>query len=148
MVRLRSPQVVRLRSPQVYARNVVVADIQSNPLENVMAALSVEYSFETDPAGRFLCMKILNRSWGSGEMISVFAEVAEAMVKSSYQNLCFDLSELTVVPSSAFGGCMNIIESARTESKNVRFRLNPEAVETAQLAGIGNKVKIEVRMRA
>jgi ABC-type transporter Mla MlaB component len=110
-----------------------------------VGALNIEYAFEKDGATRYLCMKVLNATWGSGEMISVFSEVAEAMVGSSYQNLCFDLSALTVVPSSAFGGCMNIIESAQAKSKNVKFRLDEEAMETARLSGLADRVKIEVR---
>jgi anti-anti-sigma regulatory factor len=108
-----------------------------------MDSICVEYFVVREDENKILTMKMKDSEWSGGRLSPLFGEVAEGLFASTYSNICIDLSNLKTVSSGIFGACVNIVEAARSKSKNVKFKLNDDAFETAHLASFDKLVTVE-----
>jgi hypothetical protein len=108
-----------------------------------MESISIEYFFKNDDTKRYLYVRIREVHCDIHQFSSLFSEVGESIVRSSYENLCFDLSGMSLVTSTIFGVCVNIVSLAKEHRKHVKFRFNSDAMETARLAAFQELVEIE-----
>jgi hypothetical protein len=106
--------------------------------------LTFSFSVEFNYNEKWLCIKSSNNLWGDFKTIDLFGDLAEALVSSSYGNICYDLSNVSTVSSHMFGICFNIANKAVACNKKVKFRLNKTANETAIIANFHKRVVIEV----
>lgn len=108
-----------------------------------MDSLGVDYFFKTENSRRFLYLKIREVQCDIQLASNLFSEVGEAIVRCSYENICLDLSGMSLVTSTVFGVCINIVALATEYKKRLKFRFNSDAMETARLAGFHELVEIE-----
>jgi hypothetical protein len=108
-----------------------------------MDHLGVDYFFKTENSQRFLYLKIREVQCDIHSLSNLFSEAGEAIVRCSYENICIDLSGMSLVTSTIFGICINIVALAREHKKNIKFRFNSDAMETARLAAFDELVEIE-----
>lgn len=108
-----------------------------------MKHINAEYEITEDNGARFLVMQITDKTWDSNIQIQLFSEAAESLVWYSYENICFDLSSLSLITSSILGTCINIISTAKGNGKNIKFRINSETVEPFRCASIDKLVQVE-----
>jgi len=108
-----------------------------------MDSVGVTYFFKVDNGHRFLYMKITDVRCDVSLFSSLFTEIGESVVCCSYENVCIDLTSVPIVSSMVFGVCINIVALARQKRKNLKFRFNADAMETAKLAAFDELVEIE-----
>ena len=108
-----------------------------------MDSLGVDYFFKIDDSKRYLYLKIREVQCDIHQASNLFSEAGEAIVRCSYENICIDLSGMSLVTSSIFGICINIVAVAKEHKKNLKFRFNSDAMETARLAAFDEIVEIE-----
>jgi anti-anti-sigma regulatory factor len=108
-----------------------------------MESIGVDYFFKNDKDRRFMYMKIRDVQCNIHQFSNLFGEIGESIVKSSYENICIDLTTVSLVTSSIFGVCINIISVAKESKKHLKFRLNADTMETAKVAGFDGLVELE-----
>jgi hypothetical protein len=108
-----------------------------------MGGINVHYSLLHENDLRFLHLKVMDVLWKETDQSNLFGEIAENLLKTSYNHICFDLSSLRLVSSLVFGICMNIVSAAKEENKVIKFRFNKDAAETARVASMDKLVQIE-----
>lgn len=108
-----------------------------------MEKLSVDYFFCEDSGKRYLHMYVKNRHLHGAVFAPIFGEIAETLLKYSFESICFDLSQLKLVPSGFMGVCVNLINCANEQKKNIKFRMNSETFEVARCASMDKLVTIE-----
>ena len=108
-----------------------------------MESIGVEYFFQNDNQRRFMYMKIRDVKCSIHQFSNLFGEVAESIVKSSFENICIDLTNVSLVTSSTFGVCINIVAVAKECKKQLKFRFSADAMETAKLAAFDVLVELE-----
>lgn len=108
-----------------------------------MESIGVDYFFQNDSERRFMYMKIRDVQCTIHQFSNLFGEVGESIIRSSYENICIDLTKVSLVTSSIFGVCINIISLAKEVKKRLKFRLNADAMETAKIAGLDELVELE-----
>jgi ABC-type transporter Mla MlaB component len=109
-----------------------------------MNSIRIEYALGQDGPKPYLIMKALDGSWSGGKLSGLFGEIAEGLLRTSYDQLCIDLSSLSLVSSGIFGACVNIVDTAKQSGKSVKFRLNAAALETAKMASFDKLVTLEL----
>ena len=108
-----------------------------------MESIGVDYFFENNNEQRFFCMKIRDVQCSVHQFSNLFGEVGESLVRSSFENICIDLTKVSLVTSSTFGVCINVVALAKECKKRLKFRFNSDAMETAKLAAFDDLVEIE-----
>lgn len=108
-----------------------------------MDGIRVDYYFDVSQGKSFLCLKIQEIRCDTSQFTKIFSEVGEVLVHSTYENICIDLSLLPVVTSVMFGVCINIISAAKLYKKQLKFRFDSSAMETAKLASFDALVEME-----
>jgi hypothetical protein len=106
-------------------------------------SIGIDYFFQIDSERRFMHMKIRDVQCSVSQFSSLFGEVGESIVRSSFENICIDLTNVSLVTSSIFGACINIMIAAKESKKHLKFRLNADAMETAKLAAFDDLVELE-----
>jgi anti-anti-sigma regulatory factor len=108
-----------------------------------MDGIGIDYFFKVDNGKRFLYTKVREVRCDMPQFSNLFTEVAESLITTSYENICIDLSSMTLVTSMVFGVCINVVALAKQRGKKLKFRFTPEAMETAKLAAFDELVEIE-----
>lgn len=108
-----------------------------------MESIGVEFFFKQDDTKRYLYVKVREVHCDIHELVTLFSEVGESIVRCSYENICFDLSNMSLVTSTLFGVCVNIVGLANEHKKHIKFRFNSDAMETARLAAFNEMVELE-----
>jgi anti-anti-sigma regulatory factor len=108
-----------------------------------MDEISVDYFFQSDKGKRFIYLKIRAVKCSMPQFIQIFSEIGESLISTSYENVCIDLSSLSLVSSMVFGACINIVSVAKKNNKHLKFKFNSVSMETARLSAFDSFVDIE-----
>ncbi len=105
--------------------------------------IGIEYSYLTEGSDKYLNLKVLDETWSGIETTYIFSDISEGLLQSINSKFCFDLSKLIVISSSCLGVCMNIINLAKDNNKNIKFKFNKEVMYSIKLTGIEKMVEVE-----
>lgn len=108
-----------------------------------MDGIRVEYYFDVMQGKQYLCLKVEEILCNTSQFTKIFSEIGEVLVHSTYENICIDLSSLPIVTSVMFGVCINIVSAAKLYKKQLKFRFDSSAMETAKLASFDALAEIE-----
>lgn len=108
-----------------------------------MESIGVDYFFQNDSEKRFIYLKIREVQCSVHQFSNLFGEVGESIVRSSFENICIDLTNVSIMTSSTYGVCINIVSVAKECKKFLKFRFNADAMETAKIAGFDDLVELE-----
>jgi anti-anti-sigma regulatory factor len=108
-----------------------------------MDGIGIDFFFKIDNGKRFFYVKIREVRCDMPQFSNLFTEVAESVVTTSYENICIDLSSMSLVTSMVFGVCINVVSLAKKHGKKLKFRFTADAMETAKLAAFDELVEIE-----
>jgi ABC-type transporter Mla MlaB component len=105
--------------------------------------IGVDFFFQVDNGKRFLYIKVKDVRCDMPQFSNLFTEVAESVITTSYENICIDLSSMSLVTSMVFGVCINLVSLAKQRGKKLKFRFTADAMETAKLAAFDELVELE-----
>lgn len=108
-----------------------------------MDGIGIDFFFKVDNGKRFLYVKVREVRCDMPQFSNLFTEISESVITTTYENICIDLSSMTLVTSMVFGVCINVVALAKQRGKKLKFRFTPEAMETAKLAAFDELVEIE-----
>lgn len=108
-----------------------------------MESIKVEYFTKQEDGEKYIYLKAIDEQWSGSQGSYIFMEISESLLRSSYQNICFDLSGLRLISSSYLGAIMNLATGAKEQKKNIKFLVNKSNMETLKLASIDKVVTVE-----